>query len=230
MKRIFFSLIFNGKSKSKKKLVLGLKRAFFFLDLFEEYINELSVKYYNGKHPKHFLWVDHYKFIIDNINSGEEILDVGCGASLSYIQELAKKQVKIDAIDLNHILIQKCRNENIFKNINFFVLDITKELPDKNYDVVILSHVLEHLSEPRELLRKLKKITQKVIIRLPRYDDHWMYLVKKDLGMFYYKDRDHRREYTIKTAKDLIEGTGWEIITSINDVDIKIIAIINNRS
>ncbi|MFX1375559.1 MAG: hypothetical protein ACFFA0_07090 [Promethearchaeota archaeon] len=54
-----------------------------------------------------------------------------------------------------------------------------------------------------------------------------MYLVKKDLGMFYFKDRDHKQEYTIGTARELIQHSGWKIITSLNDIDIKIIAVSN---
>ena len=229
LKRLFLYLFLNGGSKSKNKLLVGLKRAFSFKELFEEYINELSVKYYNGKHPKHFLWLDHYKFIIENIKPGERVLDVGCGVSLSYNLELAKDQISIDAVDVNPVLIQKCKKENTLENINFYVLDITKELPKKKYDVVILSHVLEHLTAPEDLLRKLQGITKKIIIRLPRYDDHWMYLVKKDLGMFYFKERDHKQEYIIKTAKELIQSTGWKIIMSLNDIDIKIIAVTNNN-
>ncbi|MFX1375560.1 MAG: class I SAM-dependent methyltransferase [Promethearchaeota archaeon] len=151
---------------------MGLKRAFFFKELCEGFISELAVKYYDGKHPKHFLWVDHYKFITNNINPGEKVMDIGCGASLSYNLELAKNQIVVDAVDINPALIQKCKTEKRLENINFRLLDITKELPDQQYDTVILSHILEHLSDPAELLRKLHKITQKIILRLPRYDDH----------------------------------------------------------
>lgn len=99
-------------------------------------------------------------------------MDIGCGASLSYNLELAKNQIVVDAVDINPALIQKCKTEKRLENINFRLLDITKELPDQQYDTVILSHILEHLSDPAELLRKLHKITQKIILRLPRYDDH----------------------------------------------------------
>jgi len=88
-----------------------------------------------------------------------------------------------------------------------------------------MSHVLEHLKEPEKVLHKIKSITDKIIIRLPRYDDHWMYLVKKDLGLFYFKDADHKREYTLKESTDLIEASGWKIQTALNDIDIKIVGV-----
>ena len=73
-------------------------------------------------------------------------------------------------------------------------------------------------------MEKLKKVTKKLIIRLPRYDDHWMYLVKKDLNLFYFKDRAHKREYTLEEATELIKKASWTVYTAENDIDIKIIA------
>jgi len=193
--------------------------------IIDKLINIKSLEYYKGKHPKHHLWKGHYKFIIDNIKKGDKVLDVGTGASLSYTQEVAEKCSKIDCCDINEKLITKSIEENKYKNVKYFVLDITKELPKEKYDIVIMSHVLEHLNEPEKVLHKIKSITDKIIIRLPRYDDHWMYLVKKDLGLFYFKDADHKREYTLKESTDLIEASGWKIQTALNDIDIKIVGV-----
>lgn len=54
-------------------------------------------------------------------------------------------------------------------------------------------------------------------------------MVKKDLGLYYYKDRDHKQEFTLESAIELIESTGWNIIVALNDVDIKIVATINQK-
>jgi len=78
-------------------------------------------------------------------------------------------------------------------------------------------------------LEKLKSITKKIIVQLPRYDKHWWYLVKKDLGLFYFKDEDHKQEFTIETAKNLIQESGWKVLVAYNDVDIKIIAVLDNN-
>ncbi len=215
----------NNKIHLKK----GIVRAFKLQSEIERYINRLVVSYYDGKHPKHFLWKNHYQFIIENINPHDKIIDIGCGSSLSYNQQLADKIDFLDAIDIDQKIIDKCLKLNQYDNIHYNVLDITKKFPLKHYDVAILSHILEHLDNPEDLLRRIRKITSKIIVRLPRYDDHWWYLVKKDLGLFYYKSRDHRREYTIKSAIKLIESTDWNITKSLNDVDIKIVAIINNE-
>lgn len=209
---------------SKKDLREKLGFLFDFRDHIDSLINKLSVEYYGGKHPKHHLWTNHYKFILDSVLDGETVLDVGCGTSSSYLIELARRGNKIDACDKDAEKIEwNLRNAKI-ENVTYIVLDITKELPGKKYEVVIFSHILEHLDNPESLLRKVKKVTDKIVVRLPRYDDHWMYLVKKDLGFFYYKDRDHKREYTLEEAVDLVEDAGWRVESAQNDVDVKIVA------
>lgn len=190
----------------------------------DELINIKCKEHYKGKHPKHHLWTIHYQFIIQNINKNDKVLDVGSGASLSYTQKLAKVASEIDCCDIKPELVEYSMNVNKYNNVNYFVLDITKEIPEKKYDVIILSHVLEHLDNPKKVLENIKKITKKVIIRLPRYDDHWMYLVKKDLGFYYFKDADHKKEYTLIEAVDLVESAGWIVDIALNDIDIKIVA------
>lgn len=219
----FYKLFFHNRNKIK--LRKNIIKAFNLKEILESFINKLVVIYYDGKHPKHYLWARHFQFIIDNINLGDKVLDIGCGESLSYSQQLASKVDFLDAIDNNKAVIQNCIKKNRFNNIFYSVLDITKKEITKHYDVVILSHILEHLYNPEELLKKIKNNTKKIIVRLPRFDNHWMTLVKKDLGIFYFKDPDHKTEYTLETAINLIENSGWNILKAINDIDVKIVAI-----
>jgi len=52
-----------------------------------------------GLHPKHCL-MDYHKFFVDNINSNDIVLDIGCGnGALTY--DIAKKAKKVIGIDLN---------------------------------------------------------------------------------------------------------------------------------
>ena len=193
-------------------------------DVVEHLISVKCEEYYGG-HPKHILWDIHYQFILENIEPGSVVFDVGTGASLSYTQKLASICKQVDCCDIKPELIEKSASRNRYRNVKYFVQDITKVLPDEKYDVVILSHVLEHLYEPEKALENLHSITKKIIVRLPRYDNHWMYLVKKDLGLFYFKDADHKKEYTLSEAKHLVESAEWDVKIALNDIDIKIVAV-----
>ncbi len=212
--------IFSGNEPTK----VELEYLFNLQKQIDHLINKKSVTYYNGKHPKHHLWTGHYQFILDHVQEGDVVFDVGTGASSSYTHELARCCKQIDCCDVREDLVKISRQNNPYENLEFLVMDITKELPDKHYDVVIMSHILEHLEHPEKVLEHIKKITKKIIIRLPRYDDHWMYLVKKDLGLFYCKDADHKREYVLEYAVELVKSCGWYVEIALNDIDIKILA------
>lgn len=212
-------ILFANDSKESLQYLFDAQK---FID---QKINETCLNIYNNKHPKHHMWPIHYQFILDNVDSGSKVLDVGTGASSSYTQELASRCKQLDCCDYKEELVERSRRENKFSNVDFIVMDITKDLPDVYYDVVIMSHILEHIHDPKAVLERMAGITDKIIIRLPRYDDHWMYLVKKDLGMFYFKDHDHKDEYTLKKAVELVESAGWKIQTALNDVDVKIVAV-----
>lgn len=82
---------------------------------------------------------------------------------------------------------------NMFKNYDLITLDIEGEpdilqdlnknqklpLKDNSVDIVILSQVLEHLADPRELIEEAKRISKKYIfIGLPNeltYSDRYRY-------------------------------------------------------
>lgn len=191
----------------------------------DHFVAVKCVEHYKGKHPKHHLWTIHYKFVVDHVNDSDVVMDVGAGASSSYTQEIASKVKRVDCVDIREDRVSKANAENKFDNVKYKLSDITKDFPENtHYDVVILSHVLEHLHDPIEVLENMKTITNKLIIRLPRYDDHWTYLVKKDLGLDYFKDYDHKEEYTLETAIDLVKKAGWHVDIALNDVDVKMVA------
>jgi 2-polyprenyl-3-methyl-5-hydroxy-6-metoxy-1,4-benzoquinol methylase len=89
-------------------------------------------------------------------------------------------------------------------------------LPDQyqnSFDVILFSHVLEHLIDPTETIRKLLsylKPNGKIIIALPNIA-HWRERWKLSLGKFEYTDsgvmdKTHLHFYTFYTApKYLIE-------------------------
>ena len=56
----------------------GLIRLFELKKNLEWVINERSISYDKGIHPKHRL-TNYHNFFIDRINDGEVVLDVGCG-------------------------------------------------------------------------------------------------------------------------------------------------------
>jgi len=70
-------------------------------------------------------------------------------------------------------------------------------LPSQKYDLVVLSHVLEHLDDPMRLLQNIKKISTLMYIEVPDFESSFLNHLRFDLGSdLIYSDNDHVREYT----------------------------------
>ncbi|MHA7059253.1 class I SAM-dependent methyltransferase [Aquimarina sp. M1] len=107
------------------------------------------------------------------------ILDIGCGggALLKKLQKYGFK--KLNGID------PYLDQDIISESISIKKVSIDQLLEDrKKYDVVIMSHVLEHLDDPNQHLQKVKSLLAdhgKLIIRVPisssaafeKYANHW---------------------------------------------------------
>lgn len=71
----------------------------------------------------------------------------------------------------------KCKDP--FSDINVVMEDFYEWTPDRTYDLVLCSQVLEHVDDPKRFLRKLLKTGRTVLASVPY---HW-----KDYNMDYHK-------------------------------------------
>jgi 2-polyprenyl-3-methyl-5-hydroxy-6-metoxy-1,4-benzoquinol methylase len=87
------------------------------------------------------------------------------------------------------------------------------------FDVILASHVLEHLARPERLLRDVPprlKTGGVLAVALPNIA-HYRQRIRFVQGKFNYTeagqlDRTHLRFYTYKTAAQLLERNGYELI------------------
>lgn len=126
------------------------KRTSFFISTIERYRKEYLLKK-------------------DNIT----VLEVGCGTG-SYISlPIAQKGYFVTGIDLDSLSInralQLCKENNI-KNISFLKTSFEKYSEKRKFDVVILSEVLEHVSNPVFFLNKAKTMLKEkglILVTVP---------------------------------------------------------------
>jgi 2-polyprenyl-3-methyl-5-hydroxy-6-metoxy-1,4-benzoquinol methylase len=144
------------------------------------------------------------------------ILDIGCGAGDNAKQLIEKGNI-VDGITISDT--EKEAVKNIVRNV--WVHNAEQGLPgnmSELYDIVILSHVLEHICYPQKLLSDLKRSLSKdgkIIVALPNIM-HYQSRLKLIEGNFDYQeagvwDYTHFRWYTFKTAKELFKHNGYEI-------------------
>jgi len=169
-------------------------------------ITVFSIKAENGLHPKHRL-INYHKFFVDNVNSDDLVLDIGCGnGALAFY--LAKKAKKVVGVDWRKKNIEFAKENFSAPNIEYLIGDATKDLPEQKFGVIVLSNVLEHIKDRVEFLAKIKNLAPKILIRAPMVNRSWISLYKKELGLDWKLDKSHFTEYTLESFKDELNQAG----------------------
>lgn len=119
-------------------------------DLYENYYNEAPIDASYKVIKKKFTDLETY---ISSLKKSKVILDFGCGVD-GYLPALGNDyQIRVDGYEVSAKTIQILQKEfpqNSFYDKNTF------ENSSETYDLIILSDVLEHLPNPRELLISLQ--------------------------------------------------------------------------
>jgi len=142
-----------------------------------------------------------------NYIQNKDLLDFGCGAGgyLLKAKEIAKS---VTGIELEREKRDYLRNQGItcLKNVEI--------LQHEKYDVITLFHVLEHLADPIDMLKKLGNHLSadgKMIIEVPNADDVLLSLYgSKAFADFTYWVC-HLYLFTNKTLTELIHKAGLQI-------------------
>ena len=192
-----------------------MKRIFEIKDKLDWIINERSIKYDNGIHPKHRL-TGYHDFFTERIKNGDKVLDVGCGNGVVAIDIALKCQKSfIMGVDINNENIKIAKEiqlKNSLKNISFICGDINSQNNLKS-DVVILSNILEHITERKAFLKNIikKSGARKYLIRVPLFERDWQLALRKELGIYYFSDLDHKIEHTLEEFRNEIETSNLNI-------------------
>ena len=160
-------------------------------------------------------WGGHAK-IVELVGKNKKVLDVGCATGL-LAKELKKRGNKIYGIEIDPEqaeIAKKFCEETLMGDIENI------EIPYKpNYfDVILFADILEHLKAPEQVLSKLSKFLKNdgfCIVVLPNIA-HIYVRIKLLFGIFKYEeigilDRTHLRFFTYKTARKLIEDSGFQV-------------------
>lgn len=156
--------------------------------------------------------------IVSRICSGAKILDVGC-ASGYLARELKEKKCTVVGIEINKEMAAMASNYCDKVIVTDVEEAVELPIPEKEFDFIILSDVLEHLRRPDLVITKLKRYLAPdglVIASIPNVARIEI-RIKLLLGRFDYQDsgimsKGHLRFFTLKTAKDMFKSTGYKII------------------
>lgn len=173
------------------------------------YISRFAVMAESGLHPKHRL-MNYHAFFTDNINTGDVVLDIGCGNGF-LTNDIAAKAGSVTAIDLNKDNIEVAQRDFSRDNIRYICGDATQLDFGEKFDAVILSNILEHIEDRHAFLLKVKGLASKFLIRVPMINRDWLTYYKRELGAEYRLDLTHRVEYTMESLQEELKKAGMRI-------------------
>lgn len=166
-------------------------------------------------------------------STAKKILDVGCGSG-DNAKILLSKGKKVDCITISEEEMASARN---FCS-NIYIQNLEDGLPDEiknnKYDVVICSHVLEHIAYPSRLLNDIKQIIvsneSSLIVALPNFLSY-KNRARILCGKFEYEksgimDYTHLRWYTYKSGGELLIKSGFEIVDTLVDGNIPLARVL----
>ena len=155
--------------------------------------------------------------IFNLVKPGKKVLDVGC-ASGYLAKRLIKKGCQIFGIEIDKQAAREAE-KHCQKVINADV-ELIDELsfPNKFFDVIIYSDILEHLKRPDLVLMKLKKYLADdglVIASIPNIA-RIEFRLRLALGKFDYQEsgilkKDHLRFFTLFSVKKMFQEAGFKI-------------------
>ncbi|ONH36816.1 MULTISPECIES: bifunctional 2-polyprenyl-6-hydroxyphenol methylase/3-demethylubiquinol 3-O-methyltransferase UbiG [Protofrankia] len=163
------------------------------------------------------------KILLDLIRRAPgRALDCGCGAGDS-ARLLAGRGWSVTGITSDPAALAVA--ERVCETVHLY--DLTKGLPfaaDGSYDLVLLSHVLEHLADPAGLLAEARRVVAGdglVVVALPNVL-HYSQRVRFVRGRFEYSrtgvmDTAHLRFFTFDSALRLVRDSGLDVVTTLPD-------------
>lgn len=195
-----------GSKAFKQKLFLNLE--WFFDRMAHE--NSFSI-YDEDSHPVRKCTKE---YIITKIKPTDRVLDLGCdkGVMSNYLADFAKSVVGID-YSASAISIAKSNySKSNLEFINEEALTYLKSMDD-SFDVLILSHILEHLDDPILFINSFKSFFKYIYIEVPDFDRHYLNQYRQKLNLdLIYSDDDHISEFDRDELTKLLEKADVEIL------------------
>jgi len=194
-------------------------------------LEKLANNYFNEKNSEDIIYGTQSNFQTYNRQymlkkclkyMGENGIALELGCETGYMSSLISQHVKsLTTIDGSKTFIAKAKQRNL-SNVKF-VYSLFEEIDEfQKYDYVFASHVLEHLFDPQNVLKRIKKAlkpTGKVFVVVPnarsisRQLAHTMGIVPDIYGLTPNDlNGGHRRVYDFDSVKNEVSKSGLKII------------------
>lgn len=192
----------------KKKLSLYLDLEW----IFDRLAHETSFRVFDeNEHPIRMHTLNYLKSKISNEHT---VLDLGCkyGEITFALSEVAHKVV---GIDYSNAAIVIAKDKFQRDNLSFVEADARKYLENtsEKFDVLVLSHILEHLDAPEEFLNQFIKHFNYVYIELPDFNKTYLNEYRRlTNSQLIYTDTDHVSEFDRYELNAILQKVGLKVL------------------
>ncbi len=151
----------------------------------------------------------HVQSLSRTLQPGSRILDVGCGRGV-LLGALANRGHEVHGMDVSETAVDGAdpradiRVAPCLTNVGY---------PDRHFDQVILWHVLEHLCNPREVLKEINRILKpggQVIVAVPNFSSlqaRW-----SGAAWFHLDLPRHLFHFPVSGLRRIIGRTGFDVV------------------
>jgi SAM-dependent methyltransferase len=192
----------------------GLRRLLTLQDKLDWVLNERAMAYGGNEHPKHRL-MRYHQFFVDRIVDGERVLDVGCGYG-AVARSIAHQRPScvVTGMDMNAPRLAQARGADNPHNLTFVEGDATREVPAGGWDVIVLSNVLEHVADRVAFLCDLQRASRapRLLVRVPLFERNWQMPLRRELGVNYFSDEDHKIEHRLEEFHAELAGANLQAV------------------
>ncbi|MCX8070765.1 MAG: methionine biosynthesis protein MetW [Thermodesulfovibrionales bacterium] len=111
---------------------------------------------------------EEYDLIINLVDKGASVLDLGCGNGELLLALIREKGVKGQGIEIDENAIYSC----VSKGLNVFQDDLDNGLIDyydSSFDYVIMNQTLQELINPHLVLKEALRVGKYVIVSFPNF-------------------------------------------------------------
>jgi|SRR5581483_11451500 len=129
------------------------------------------------------------------------VLDAGCGTGNNsrYLQTI-RKDLRLTGVDID----PACKKQ-VPSGVAFFQGDVNqlKRFKDNSFDAVVCFHLLEHLTDPRQAIKELRRVLKKnglMFVEAP----HWV-CTFLPIGTNFWDDPTHLRPHSRGSFAELFK-------------------------
>lgn len=163
------------------------------------------------------------KIILDELTKNSKVLDIGCAQG--FLGECLNKELGCEVVGIDYLesYIYESKKRDSYKellqiDLNFLADELNKYLG--YFDYIILADVLEHLYNPKKLLKQIQKLLNsngRIVISIPNIS-HGSILLNLINNRFKYTqtgllDNTHIRFYDLYSFIDILSEENLEILS-----------------